>query len=148
MEDAAARAWDAVIADYPRSEGLAKVADWHYLFRQKKFADVLGFMGEPGRPEPVRAAAGLATAIRMSRDGKETESRRLFEGVARDFGKLKKGYATYEALANAYLNRHPRASLAAGKVAPEITGASPDQKPLKLSDFEGRVIVIDFFGDW
>jgi hypothetical protein len=148
MEDAAARAWDGVIAEYPRSEGLAEVADWYYLFRKKKFAEVLGFLGEPGRPEPVRAAAGLAVAIRTFHDGKEVDARKLFEGVAKDFGKLKKGYATYEALANAYLHRHPRDSLAAGKLAPEITGASPDQKPLKLSDFEGRVIVIDFFGDW
>ena len=32
--------------------------------------------------------------------------------------------------------------------APEIVGHDVYGKPMKLSDFAGRVVVIDFWGDW
>ena len=39
-------------------------------------------------------------------------------------------------------------NLAVGKTAPEITGADIDGKPMKLSDFKGKVVLLDFWGDW
>ena len=39
-------------------------------------------------------------------------------------------------------------NLAIGKVAPEIEGEDIDGKPLKLSDFKGKVVVLDFWGHW
>ncbi len=38
--------------------------------------------------------------------------------------------------------------LSVGKKAPEITGTDADGKTLKLSDFRGKVVVLDFFADW
>ena len=35
-----------------------------------------------------------------------------------------------------------------GDAAPEITGPDLDGKPMKLSDFRGKVVVLDFWGDW
>lgn len=35
-----------------------------------------------------------------------------------------------------------------GKAAPEITGADVDGKSLKLSDYKGKVVLVDFWGDW
>jgi cytochrome oxidase Cu insertion factor (SCO1/SenC/PrrC family) len=43
---------------------------------------------------------------------------------------------------------HPPASLAIGKVAPEIEGEDVDGKRFKLSDYRGKVVVLDFWGDW
>ena len=39
-------------------------------------------------------------------------------------------------------------NLAVGKVAPEITGEDVDGKKFKLSDYRGKVVVLDFWGDW
>ena len=39
-------------------------------------------------------------------------------------------------------------NLAIGKVAPEITGEDVDGKKFKLSDYRGKVVVLDFWGDW
>ena len=33
-------------------------------------------------------------------------------------------------------------------IAPEIVGADVDGKPMKLSDFRGKVVALDFFGFW
>jgi hypothetical protein len=38
--------------------------------------------------------------------------------------------------------------LAIGKVAPDIEGEGIDGRPLKLSDFKGKVVVLDFWGNW
>jgi len=35
-----------------------------------------------------------------------------------------------------------------GKVALEITGVDIDGVPFKLSDYRGKVVVLDFWGDW
>ena len=38
--------------------------------------------------------------------------------------------------------------LAIGRPAPEIIGANVDGEEMRLSDFLGKVVVIDFWGDW
>ena len=35
-----------------------------------------------------------------------------------------------------------------GDVAMEITGEDVDGNPMKLSDYRGKVVMIDFWGDW
>jgi hypothetical protein len=38
--------------------------------------------------------------------------------------------------------------LLVGKVAPEIEGKDLDGTPFKLSDYRGKVVVLDFWGNW
>ena len=35
-----------------------------------------------------------------------------------------------------------------GQEAPEIQGKDLDSKPMKLSEFRGKVVVLDFWGFW
>jgi hypothetical protein len=37
---------------------------------------------------------------------------------------------------------------AVSRAAPEIVGKDLDGKPMKLSDFRGKVVMLDFWGDW
>jgi hypothetical protein len=39
-------------------------------------------------------------------------------------------------------------NLAVGMVAPEIEGEDIDGTPMKLSEFRGKVVVLDFWGNW
>jgi peroxiredoxin len=41
-----------------------------------------------------------------------------------------------------------REHLCLGKKAPEITGTDIDGKTFRLSDYKGKVVVVDFFADW
>ena len=43
---------------------------------------------------------------------------------------------------------HPPESLGIGQVAPDITGVDVDGKAFKLSDYRGKIVVLDFWGDW
>ena len=38
--------------------------------------------------------------------------------------------------------------LSIGKEAPEIEGADLDGEEFKLSDYRGKVVMLDFWGDW
>ena len=40
------------------------------------------------------------------------------------------------------------AQLQIGKVAPDIVGEDIDGVKFKLSDYRGKVVVLDFWGDW
>ena len=42
----------------------------------------------------------------------------------------------------------PPVGLEKGQTAPEIKGKDVKGKPMKLSDYRGKVVVLDFFGDW
>ncbi|MHB8520806.1 MAG: peroxiredoxin family protein [Limisphaerales bacterium] len=43
---------------------------------------------------------------------------------------------------------NPVSHLAAGKPAPEIEGQDVDGGRFKLSDYRGKVVMVDFWGDW
>ena len=43
----------------------------------------------------------------------------------------------------------PRPSIPTlGQLAPEIVGEDIDGKPIKLSDYHGKVVMLDFWGHW
>jgi hypothetical protein len=92
----------------------------------------------------TRAAACLSLA-QMAR-GAETEE--LFERVKKEFGDVKTGNGerTYGDVAEGHL--FEIRNLAIGKVAPDIEGEDIDGKKFKLSDYRGKVVVIDFWGNW
>jgi hypothetical protein len=75
---------------------------------------------------------------------KETET--LFEKIANDYGDVSSGRDTYGKLAAAELNEIR--NLGIGKPCPDITGDDIDGKSFKLSDYKGKVVVVDFWGDW
>ena len=39
-------------------------------------------------------------------------------------------------------------SLSVGKAAPEIQGTDQDGKPFKLSDYKGKVVLLDFWSEF
>ena len=54
--------------------------------------------------------------------------------------------AALTALAASDRSESPK--FAIGKVAPEIEGKDVDGKKFKLSEYRGKVVVLDFWGDW
>ena len=58
-------------------------------------------------------------------------------------------YADVEGLAEAAKSsRFEILHLAIGKVAPDIEGEDGDGKKFKLSDYRGKVVVLDFWAEW
>ena len=77
--------------------------------------------------------------------GKEAEA--LFEQAVDEFGDVDiPGLGTVGARAKAALFeiRH----LAVGKVPPDIEGEDQDGNQFKLSDYRGKVVLLDFWSQW
>ena len=48
----------------------------------------------------------------------------------------------------AWLGRESYRPVITGSVAPEFTAAALDGSPVSLSDYAGKVVLLDFWGDW
>ncbi len=77
---------------------------------------------------------------------KKTLQKRL-ELLIKDFGEMKyQGRKTYGDVATSELFELTK--LQVGMMAPEITGEDLDEIPFKLSDYRGKVVMLDFWGHW
>jgi hypothetical protein len=104
---------------------------------------------------PDRNAKAIATYIlgrmyKQRAEGSPAESKQadaLFEQARKDYADVNGGMqGTIGASADAELfELH---NLAIGKVAPDIVGEDINGKPMKLSDLRGKVVMLDFWGDW
>lgn len=70
----------------------------------------------------------------------------LYESLSENYADLEAGRGTYGEIAKRALFEIRFLSI--GKVAPEIEGKDLDGESFKLSDYRGKVVVIDFWGDW
>jgi hypothetical protein len=101
-----------------------------------------------GRLLNAKAQSGQATdQEQRERDFQEVE--RLFETVIKKYGDcpnlgLHKATLREEAEPELLEIRYLRV----GKKAPDIKGLDLDGKPFKLSDYRGKVVVLDFWGNW
>jgi hypothetical protein len=148
MKDEAGRIVDGILADFPRSERLAALPDLWYLFHREKLDEVFRHLSDPGQPPAVRAAMLLHRARALVQNDRAAEAKPLLEEIAAKYADVPSGHSTCGEIADALANPHPPSALAVGQVAPEITGKDVDGKPIRLSDHKGKVVVIDFFGDW
>ncbi|MGC6488401.1 MAG: peroxiredoxin family protein [Planctomycetota bacterium] len=107
-----------------------------------------------GSDEDLERYAGFygAEAVDVLRaadaDALEQRAAKLFDRLVADEALSAVAYrrkTVGEAAASALFElRH----LTIGKVAPDIVGEDLDGTPMKLSDYRGKVVVLDFWGDW
>jgi hypothetical protein len=75
------------------------------------------------------------------------EAEQLLEQVAKEYGDVKQfGTTTLADAARGEL--FEMRNLVIGKVAPDIEGEDLDGQKFKLSDYRGKVVVLDFWGNW
>lgn len=106
-----------------------------------------------GNPAQVKMIETYLSAEVMKRiksgdpDKSLQEAKRLFERVISEYGDVKTtNKRTMADLAKATLFEMQH--LVVGKTAPEIEGEDIDGKRFKLSDYRGKVVVLDFWGNW
>jgi len=71
---------------------------------------------------------------------------KLLERVVNEFGDVKGRRRTLGRSAAAELFEIRKLQI--GMIAPEIEGMGIYEKPMKLSQFRGKVVLLDFWGDW
>lgn len=132
----------------PRSRHLDLLVEYYYVFTKEHRQSLYERLLEVSPHREVKAAAhfGLAQLgpLRLE-DGSPGPHYAKLLGEYKD---VKWRETTYGRIADARVNPHSPADLAVGKPAPEIEGIDHNGKPMKLSDFRGRVVLLDFWGDW
>jgi hypothetical protein len=97
-----------------------------------------GFIGKEAVEKLVKAD--------LNKLSKEAEN--FYERIGKEFADVPDGRGdTMGKLAKGKLEalRHP---ILVGKPAPEIAGEDLDGKKFKLSDYRGKVVLLDFWGNW
>lgn len=89
----------------------------------------------------------LTKAVVGSRSPEDlsSEIKSLLEACVEDFADAKQGRNSIGSLASQLLTQM---QLVIGNIAPDIIGTDLDGVEFKLSDYRGKVVVIDFWGDW
>ena len=106
-----------------------------------------------------RDVQGIALYFQMSKaKGRElteknvAEVKPLMQRLTKEFGDVKMAYpggVVRGSLADLVDNElFAFENLRIGKVAPEVIGDDLDGVEFKLSDYRGKVVVLDFWGDW
>lgn len=150
METTSEPIMDDLLARHASSPQLATVPESYYVFSKGKRVQVLSRLLESPHAE-VRAAVQLRQALGALR-GTGPESAALLRescsALTLEFADLPFHETTYGAMAEACLGRHTSEELEIGQKAPDIRGEDVDGVSFALSDYEGKVVLLDFWGDW
>jgi hypothetical protein len=126
----------------------------------------LAAVKEKNKEKPVLAVLAMANAwaaknkydaaeYRQQKDADELAAvaDKLFEAATKEFGEVKlpargEGQEGQTVAAAAKVELFELRNLRVGKTAPDIEGEDLDGTKFKLSDYKGKVVVLDFWGDW
>lgn len=132
------KALAVLLKDHLDEPALARLA-WGFRYRRADGRKVLRQMlKSPNRK--VQAAATYHLAGNLMRT-QPKEATALLEKLAKDYPK-----STFAKRAKGDL--YELRNLSIGKVAPEIDGEDLQGVKMKLSDYRGKVVFLDFWGDW
>jgi hypothetical protein len=81
-------------------------------------------------------------------DALERRAEPMFEAVTEKFGDVNYRRSGGDLAKAAGAELYELRNLGVGKTAPEISGEDLSGRPMKLSDYRGKVVVLDFWGDW
>ncbi len=93
----------------------------------------------------IKAAATIALAEALQEDDPERAETLLTEGLTA-YSEVKLNGKPVAEIAEPIL--FVLQNLSIGKTAPDIEGTDFDEVGFKLSDYRGKVVVLDFWGDW
>jgi poly(3-hydroxybutyrate) depolymerase/thiol-disulfide isomerase/thioredoxin len=105
------------------------------------------------RDRAVRCEAqiALATVVQSAPEDRQGEAERLFEQFCAEFdGKQSYPFQGIERMLNSRAKDQLKELRfrAVGKPAPEIDGIDLDGRPIKVSDYRGRAVLLNFWGSW
>ena len=130
-----------------QSERLASFCDLLGFTASKEAREILSDILEKNSHREVQGHACLSLAL-ASKENDFAAAEKQFNQVIEKYSDLKHsfGRATLGDMAKAEL--FERQNLAVGRAAPDVEGEDVDSKKFKLSDYRGKVVLIDFWGDW
>jgi hypothetical protein len=149
------KATELLIDKFPNHKSIAQVCTTLSYTNTPQAAETLKVILEKSTEKRVKAAAALGLAKGLAAqvdqlsdkqseaDKKAAEAEKYLAMVIDQFGKDNPAQ-----LKEAQRNLKALKTLRVGKEAPIITAPDLDEKEFKLSDYRGKVVLLDFWGNW
>lgn len=147
QSEEAGKALALLAKDHAASEKVANVCDIAPYISSMASGDFLRAVLEknPKREAQAKACEGLYTYSLMA---EPAQAEKFLALLSEKYSDLTSGRGTGTVGEFAKTEREHNKTFGIGQVAPEIEGEDIDGKKFKLSDYRGKVVVIDFWGDW
>ena len=139
-------ALEILLQDHVEDEKLGQVAQMLVYSNAKHPETALEILLQKNPHHEVQGKARFSLGLVNRSQDKNAEAEKLFEQVMDRFGDIQNYRGTLADAARGQL--FEMRNLAIGKIAPEIEGEDLDGKSFKLSDYRGKIVVLDFWGDW
>ena len=142
---------DTLMEDHLQSPKLGRAAALigrrQQVLGEERVQELLARILEENEHPDVRGQVLLTRGSRVLEDEDDWSAEEITAAVA----DLKRAAATAtdpQLVGRAEGILFARTHLQVGLHAPEIEGTDLDGEPMKLSDFRGKVVLLDFWGDW
>lgn len=155
-KDAAATArlacYDRIVEEYTGANWIRDLArsitSLYYAFGRERIDSLVErFVARCKNPEAVAEALyRCAAEARRAKDEARADS--LTERIKKDLPETEYGRRARGITGPAALMGDAKVGLAIGNVAPDFTTQDADGVEFKLSDYRGKVVVLDFWGFW
>ena len=142
---------DTLIRDHLDDERIGSLAARYSYGASGSAERLLRAMSTESKVKSVRGKALLAIASSARWNGKDDPAqvklaRDTFQQVLDEYGDVDNGTEKLGEIARREI--FAMENLAVGKPCPEITGQDVDGVEFKLSDYAGKVVMLDFWGFW
>jgi hypothetical protein len=154
------RAVERLARDHAQDRRLGQISESLVYSRSSAAESLLRAIAEKNPDHAAQGRASLALAQHLNYEAKilrrmkqdkgiaarVRQAELLFEAVIEKFGDV--SYRGGDLAEAARTELYEIRNLGIGKTAPEISGEDLNGRPMKLSDYKGKVVVLDFWGDW
>jgi peroxiredoxin len=142
----------AVLANHPDRSDRARACHALATMLRMKVHFARHFRKYPAQIEEYKDIHGTEAIARFLRetdpDAVQKQTEAMLERVIKEYGDMRMSNSprTLGEVAVGELNALRNLNI--GQTAPDIEGADVEGKPLKLSDFRGKVVLLSFSGEW
>jgi hypothetical protein len=145
------KVWDLLVRDHLDSKQLADVCA-ALRYSPSDGEQTLRTILAKSPHKEVQAQACFTLALYLKDQARRSmastaEAEKLFERVANAYPNVEL-YPGRTLAAQAKVELFELRDLAIGKVVPEIEGEDADGKHFRLSDYRGKVVLLEFWGNW
>jgi len=142
---------EILLGDHMQSEAIAELPNHlRYAVEEPQAVEALRAMIAESPHDKVRAASLFTLGGLLLESGEKSardEGRDCMEAVVAEYGDVAYGASsTYRAAAEGFLYELDKLQI--GMAAPDFETVDENGAPWKLSDYRGKVVVVDFWGFW
>ena len=148
MEETAMPIAEDLLERHADSPQLGSIVDYKYVFGTEQRESLFQKLFDVTPLKDVKAWAQFGLAQLDPATSDEGRPNEHFALLLDEYKDCPWRSTTMGDIADAHVNPHSPKALEVGETVPDIVGIDEHDNTMKLSDFRGSVVLLDFWGDW